>query len=364
MTKTINYSLNITANKSGIVDIQIINTNPISQDKKISLKVELEFNINYPSPVNRRKKIFEQDVSYPETKYNSETISINFFKQGFFLYQGDMIEIRAYAQILLDDELVLEDRISLGCIQLQALCLPDFPPTPIPSFNQFDLKTIIAVTTTTQKVSLLVGITWSALMLFILIANLYEMLTNVDKSIQWGGVFIFTFLAILGLGPIYSVLEAYASIDIKPLPKTSLIKKEICIGDWVSGTTAIDLKDITIRIIAWNTENFELITGISDGRGIRHFSEDGQESIIYETQIPYIKKGEKIESYLTDIVSFKTLFSRYCPAIQIAPFNRIDFSIRVELLHPELMDLSSILTDVFISDDNTRNFPFEIFLNK
>ena len=158
-------------------------------------------------------------------------------------------------------------------------------------------------------------------------------------------------------------LTSYASLTLKSFSGLTRVQGGYRLGDIFVGQSSIDLEDAILRIVAWNIESGEEVTGSRRTRERRSFEKDTRKMVVYEKRIGQIKKSRSIESLCNEIVPLSQLCHNHCPPMQVSDFHGIGFGIEIRLVHPHLLDIVSnpILQGLALSGDEA-NFAFEDFL--
>ncbi len=120
---------------------------------------------------------------------------------------------------------------------------------------------------------------------------------------------------------------------------------------------------MTLRIVARNTERLYVVY---NGRVYRSTHEKRQplrEAIVHETTIPRIAGGNRIESYVDDVLSFKQIFSGHYPSVTVAGRHGIGFELEVHLTHPQRPDVVSKPVSLNQWRQSSEEFEFTDFLD-
>lgn len=131
----------------------------------------------------------------------------------------------------------------------------------------------------------------------------------------------------------YAIFVALRTSEISRTSKKS-------IRDIIKGKSNTDLINPTLRIVAYNTEKGKEYTENADGRSLwaESFSRATHGIVLYSKTVDFIRRGDSIENYFNDEISFSPIFDCLYPKLMIGPKHGLDVEWRVQLLEENLVD--------------------------
>ena len=135
-------------------------------------------------------------------------------------------------------------------------------------------------------------------------------------------------------------LGKYMTFHFKRKLKRTRIDREssILISDMVTGISGVALYDVTLRIVACNMEKGQYIRGYGSNRRTISFSNPNRAVLLYSKKVPMIEKGQAVDSYFQDKVSFKPMFEALYPKQMVGSDHGLDLVWEIQLLIDDLVD--------------------------
>lgn len=177
-----------------------------------------------------------------------------------------------------------------------------------------------------------------------------------------------------------TLLSTYAHIrinDVETLSRNS----HLYVSDLLNIHSDIELKTLTLRIIAYQVETFlygmkmnhpilEMDTNIDFETSKQYkiinsykvenelvveriHEEISSARILYQKELSEIGSGQSIQEYLNEELPLAPLFDNMFPPTQINEHVSLKIYLKVQLLHPQLTDLSTTITHL---NFNTQSF--------
>ena len=135
-------------------------------------------------------------------------------------------------------------------------------------------------------------------------------------------------------------LRKYMTFHFKRKLKRTRIDREssILVSDMVTGISGVALYDATLRVVACNMEKGQYIRGYGSNQRTISFSNPSRAVLLYSKKVPMIEKGQTIDSYFRDTVSFKPMFEALYPKQMVGSVHGLDLVWEIQLLVDDLVD--------------------------
>ena len=134
-----------------------------------------------------------------------------------------------------------------------------------------------------------------------------------------------------------SFFKSYMSVSLRPI---SAITRSTClpISQLVSGKSKIDLKNMTLRVVACNMEKGQYIRGSGTDRRTVSFQEPVRPIILYSERVGHIPARQEIGNHFSGEVDFGPMFKALYPPLEISETHGLAIYWEVQLLHDEFID--------------------------
>lgn len=134
-----------------------------------------------------------------------------------------------------------------------------------------------------------------------------------------------------------SFFKSYMSVSLRPI---SAITRSTClpISQLVSGKSKIDLKNMTLRVVACNMEKGQYIRGSGTDRRTVSFQEPVRPIILYSERVGHIPARQEIGNHFPGEVDFGPMFKALYPPLEISEKHGLAIYWEVQLLHDEFID--------------------------
>ena len=301
---TIPVTLEILSGPPGAMEVQITGVSPALREKRALLQVEAEVHsLEFYTVIGMEDAIKAREIVFSKgvtLSEKTEPISVSLRELKMYAFRGKKIEIRLYATISINDALVTETLIDVESIKPEAL---------IPSL-------VTAVQTPYDPRP----------------------------------------------GRFWTLKTDYAEITRLPISNEARRHREVRLNELFSGRSTVDLEEVTVRVVARNTERLFVTYGGRVYRSTHEKRRPMRQAIIHETTIPRLAGGKRIESYVDGVLSFKQLFSAHYPCVTIAGSYGIGFELEVHLTHPLGHDVVSRPVSLNKWQQSSEEFEFNDFL--
>ena len=133
-------------------------------------------------------------------------------------------------------------------------------------------------------------------------------------------------------------LRKYMQFRLKPLPGVVDRKQIFRIADLVEGSARVELRDVTLRIVACNIEKGQYKRGSGTKERTVSFSEPIRGVLLYSQQVELIPRRVEVSQYFDGDVSFEPMFAILYPPQKISSSHGMEVYWEVQLIHNEFVD--------------------------
>ena len=332
-------------------------TDPKMMGKKAEFTLDLASDVHDSDPVNDETNLYTNKFVVDRTEYELEIPTDSF---ECFTYKGTHASIVLRANLKVDDAWILRDSqvsrtTQFKLVDARSGSRGGDATEVIDPFDTVQFSKNFDALSSQRKtgfilMSLLCALGWLGGSWLI-----WEL--GSDGSIVIAVVFIiFLLILIVGLWlwQKNSFFRSYMSVSLRPIPA---ITRSTClpISQLVSGKSEIDLKNMTLRVVACNKEMGQYIRGSGSNRRTVSFEEPVRPIILYSERVGHIPARQEIGNHFPGEVDFGPMFKALYPPLEISETHGLAVYWEVQLLHDEFIDhelkgpVDSIeVTDFFI----------------
>lgn len=278
-----------------------------------------------------------------------------------FSYRGKMIDISFYGRMTIDDGVLWDTKIG------ERLEINDFhreqPKHDAKEMadpkDYFNLASNLMAIPLHRKIST-IGL--GAVALVVMVINIFVgyhdqfspeessyfySLKDSDGDSQSPLASSLLFSSSAGVAVWYAIrrqLRSYMVFNFNRIPAQITRDTVVSINELVQGKSGVDLKDIFVRVIAYNLEKGEYRRGSGSSVRTVSFSNPSRAVLLYERHVPLIPRNRYVEEYLEGAFSFDALFDLYPPNI-VTKSHGLYVQWEVQLIHDKLVDQELIAED-------------------
>ena len=110
------------------------------------------------------------------------------------------------------------------------------------------------------------------------------------------------------------------------------------ISQLISGKSEVDLKNMTLRVVACNMEKGQYVRGSGSNRRTVSFKEPVRPIILYSEKVSRIPREQELGDHFPGEVDFGPMFKTLYPPLDISETHGLAVYWEVQLLHDEFMD--------------------------
>ena len=320
------------------VDFKI--TNPKMMGKKAEFTLDLASDVHDSYPVNDAKKIFTHNFTVDRTEYQLKIRTDSF---DGFTYKGTYASIVLRANLKVDDAWVLKDSEVSRTVQLKLVDArtggEGDASAVIDPFDKVQFsKNFNALSSNRKLVFVLVA-------LFCVIAGvwgsiaIWKMRDSDDPSGAIFGIIVFTVVVCLLLVWLkISQFKTYMKVTLQPMPAITRDTR-LQISQLISGKSEVDLKNMTLRVVACNMEKGQYWRRVTSGNSSRKETENFEKPvrpiILYSEKVSRIPAGQQIGAHFPGEVDFGPMFKTLYPPLDISKTHGLAVYWEVQLLNDE-----------------------------
>ena len=308
--------------------------------KKAEFTLDLASDVHDSDPVNDETNLYTNKFVVDRTEYELEIPTDSF---ECFTYKGTHASIVLRANLKVDDAWILRD--SQVSRKTQFKLVDERSGSPggdatelVDPFDTVQFGKNFDALSSERKMgfilmSLLCALGWLGGSWLI-----WEL--GSDGSIFIAVVFIIFLLILivcLWLWQKNSFFRSYMSVSLRQIPA---ITRSTClpISQLVSGKSEIDLKNMTLRVVACNMEMGQYIRGSGSNRRTVSFEEPVRPIILYSERVGHIPARQEIGNHFPGEVDFGPMFKALYPPLEISETHGLAVYWEVQLLHDEFID--------------------------
>ena len=308
--------------------------------KNAEFTLDLASEVHDSSPVNDETNLYTDKFVVDRTEYELEIPTDSF---ECFTYKGTHASIVLRANLKVDDAWILRDSQVSRTTQFKLVDARSGSPggdatEVIDPFDTVQFSKNFDALSSGKKtgfilMSLLCALGW--------LGGSWLIWENgSDGSIFIAVVFIILllFLMVCLWGwQADSFYKSYINVSLRPIPA---ITRSTClpISQLVSGESEIDLKNMTLRVVACNMEMGQYIRGSGSNRRTVSFEEPVRPIILYSERVGHIPARQEIGNHFPGEVDFGPIFKALYPPLEISKKHGLAIYWEVQLLHDEFID--------------------------
>ena len=317
-------------------------TDPKMMGKKAEFTLDLASEVHDSSPVNDETNLYTDKFVVDRTEYELEIPTDSF---ECFTYKGTHASIVLRANLKVDDAWILKDSQVSRTTQFKLVDARS-------GSSGGDATDVIDPFDTVQFGKNFDALSSEKKMGFILMSLFCGLGLLGGSWLIWGnlsqsedGVVISVVLNIILLVAMVclwvrqkdSFFKSYMSVSLRPI---SAITRSTClpISQLVSGKSKIDLKNMTLRVVACNMEMGQYIRGSGTSRRTVSFEEPVRPIILYSERVGHIPARQEIGNHFPGEVDFGPMFKALYPPLEISEKHGLAIYWEVQLLHDEFID--------------------------
>jgi len=281
-----------------------------------------------------------------------------------FTYNGTRVSIRLRANLKVDDAWILKDSKVSRTAQLKLVddrtSGEGDASKVIDPFDKFQFsKNFNALSFDRKLVLVLTALFCVILEVWGSIA-IWKLRDSDDSGGAILGIIVLTF-AVFGLWAWFmnEQLKSYMEVALQPTP-TITRNTRLKISQLISGKSKVDLKNMTLRVVACNMEKGQYWTrGNKGNKNTTSFEEPVRPIILYSEKVSRVPAGQQIGDHFPGEVDFGPMFKTLYPPLKISETHGLAINWKVQLLNDEFRNHELKgpserieVTDFFIASNN------------
>lgn len=323
------------------VDFKI--TNPKMMGKKAEFTLDLASDVHDSDPVNDAKNLYAHNFTVDRTEYQLKIPTDSF---DCFTYKGTHASIVLQANLKVDDSWILKDSEVSRTAQLKLVDARTGgggdATTEIDPFDKVQFsKNFNALSSNRKLVFVLVA-------LFCVIAGVWGSIAiwKMRDSNEPGGAILWILVLIVVVCTLWVCFmtvqfKSYMKVTLQPMPAITR-NTRLQIPQLISGKSEVDLKNMTLRVVACNMEKGQYwrrrTSGNSSRKETENFEKPVRPIILYSEKVSRVPAGQQIGDHFPGELDFGPMFKTLYPPLDISETHGLAVYWEVQLLHDEFMD--------------------------
>ena len=342
-----------------IVDLKI--TNPKMMGKKAEFTLDLASDVHDSDPVNDAKNLYAHNFTVDRTEYQLKISTDSF---DCFTYKGTHASIVLRANLKVDDAWILKDSKVSRTAQLKLVddrtSGEGDATTEINPFDKVQFSKNFNALSSDRKLAFVL------VALFCVIAGVWGPIAiwKMRDSNEPGGAIFWIFVLIVVVCTLWvcfmnKQFKSYMKVTLQPMPAITRDTR-LQIPQLISGKSEVDLKNMTLRVVACNMEKGQYWRRGNKGhKNTISFEEPVRPIILYSEKVSRIPAGQQIGGHFPGEVDFGPMFKTLYPPLDISETHGLAVYWEVQLLNDELSNHELKgpsdqieVTDFFIASNN------------
>jgi hypothetical protein len=145
-------------------------------------------------------------------------------------------------------------------------------------------------------------------------------------------------------------LRTYTTFQLGRIPDPITRDTVVSMRNLVRGAPRVDLRDVTVRVVAYNLEKGCYTRGSGSSERTVSFSEPVRAVVLYEKELPLVRRGQPIEAAMSDSFRFEPMFDALYPPCEVSGSHGLFVQWEVQLLHDRFVDHELIPADCSYRD--------------
>ena len=320
-----------------IVDLKI--TNPKMMGKKAEFKLDLASDVHDSSAVNDAKNLYAHNFTVDRTEYQLKIPTDSF---DCFTYKGTHASIVLRANLKVDDAWILKDSEVSRTAQLKLVDARTGgggdASAEIDPFDKVQFSKNFNALSSNRKLAFVL------LSLFCVIAGVWGSIAiwKLRGSDEPGGAIVGIIVLIVVVCVLWvwfknKQFKSYMKVALQPMPAITR-NTRLQISRLISGKSEVDLKNMTLRVVACNMEKGQYVRGSGSNRRTVSFEEPVRPIILYSEKVSRIPSGQELGGHFPGEVDFGPIFKTLYPPLEISETHGLAVYWEVQLLHDEFID--------------------------
>ena len=320
-----------------IVDLKI--TNPKMMGKKAEFKLDLASDVHDSSAVNDAKNLYAHNFTVDRTEYQLKIPTDSF---DCFTYKGTHASIVLRANLKVDDAWILKDSEVSRTAQLKLVDARTGgggdASAEIDPFDKVQFSKNFNALSSDRKLAFVL------LSLFCVIAGVWGSIAiwKLRGSDEPGGAIVGIIVLIVVVCVLWvwfknKQFKSYMKVALQPMPAITR-NTRLQISRLISGKSEVDLKNMTLRVVACNMEKGQYVRGSGSNRRTVSFEEPVRPIILYSEKVSRIPSGQELGGHFPGEVDFGPIFKTLYPPLEISETHGLAVYWEVQLLHDEFID--------------------------
>jgi hypothetical protein len=324
--------------------------------KKAKFSIEHNVKVLDSRPVSDSKVLMSHEF---KTQGNKEIIKIPakiLKSKGFFPYSGEKIKIKCHARLQIDDKLIRKDTTIWQKLPVDVLKKPLIDNDTKELIDPKDIfqffKNLMAIPAHNKVFTLGLLVIGLILIVVNMLIGFHDQMSPdyatwlYDHHGSDGDSESPLLKALMGCGGIgvaiwfamRKQLRKYMTFRFKKIPQRVDRDTVVMVSDLVEGIARVDLREVTLRVVACNMEKGQYTRGSGTNTRTVSFSEPTRGVLLYSRTIDLIPKKQPVESYFNEEFPFKPMFKALYPPNMVSSTHGLQVYWEVQFIHNEFVD--------------------------
>ena len=310
--------------------------------KKAEFTLDLASDVHDSDPVNDETNLYTDKFVVDRTEYELEIPTDSF---ECFTYKGTHASIVLRANLKVDDAWILRDSqvsrtTQFKLVDARSGSRGGDATDVIDPFDTVQFGKNFDALSSGRKMGFILMSLFCVLGFLGESCLMWVSFSQAEDGIVIAVVFIISLLVAtvcLWVWQKNSFFRSYINVTLRPIPD---ITRNTClpISQLVSGKSKIDLKNMTLRVVACNMEMGQYIRGTGSNRRTVSFEEPVRPIILYSERVSHIPARQEIGNHFPGEVDFGPMFKALYPPLEISESHGLAVYWEVQLLHDEFID--------------------------
>ena len=326
-----------------IVDLKI--TNPKMMGKKAEFKLDLASDVHDSRAVDDAKNLYAHNFTVDRTEYQLKIPTDSF---DCFTYKGTHASIVLRANLKVDDAWILKDSEVSRTAQLKLVDARTGgggdASAAIDPFDKVQFsKNFNALSSDRKRDFVLTSLFCVIALIGGFIAIWKTLMSGDTMSGDTIGIGIACVIILTTVVYLYwawfknKQFKSYMKVALQPMPAITR-NTRLQISQLISGKSEVDLKNMTLRVVACNMEKGQYVRGSGSNRRTVSFEEPVRPIILYSEKVSRIPSGQELGGCFPGEVDFGPIFKTLYPPLEISETHGLAVYWEVQLLHDEFID--------------------------
>ena len=349
-------AIDLKPDRDGGLIAEILTNDPKHIGKKAKFSIEYSVKVLDSRPVNDSEVLMKHEFKIQGKKKIIKIPAKTLEPRILYEYSGKKIKIECDAWLRIDDKLIRKDTTISEKLPVDVLKRPRVDNDAKELIEPKDVfqffKNLMAIPAHNKILTLGLLVIGLILIVVNMVIGFHDQMSPdyatwlYDHHGSDGDSESPLFKALMGCGGIGAAiwfamrkqLRKYMTFRFKKIPRRVDRDTVVNVSDLVQGIARVDLREVTLRVVACNMEKGQYVRGSGSNRRTISFSEPARGVLLYSRTIDLIPKKKPVESYFNEEFSFKPMFKILYPPNMVSSTHGLQIYWEVQFIHNEFVD--------------------------